>query len=105
MIEGSYEPAPDQVSLKRLEVFGKDYVGKRVRFSNVVFLGITAAVKDFIGFRYKDGSGTGVALADKNQWAEFLLGLEDYDRINIEGVVVDLLRKPGIIVTDIEKAN
>ena len=46
-------------------------------------------------------------LANKERWAEFLLVLKKYEKINVAGVIVELPTSSdyGIIVTHIEKAN
>lgn len=121
-----------EMTLKRLEVFGEDYVGKLVRFSNAEFYKIdqdgvtrfpmvqiksngliTTYRKDeaakWVNFAWDDAEGSDgwYALADKKQWAEFLLTLEDDDKINIEGVVVALATSDdyGLIVTKIERVK
>jgi|GEM_PF-6727134 len=121
-----------ETTLKRLEVFGENYVGKRVRFSNAKFYGIfQSRISDFPGVQIKtdglittyrkdeaakwvnfawddaEGSTSWHALANKEQWAEFLLSLEKYEKVNIEGVVVDLPSDSayGIIVTKVERVK
>ena len=126
-----------EITYKRLAVFGEDYVGKKVRFSDASFMGIsqtyisrfpmvqirtdgliTTYRKDeankWVNFRF-DGNpearGTEemcfYTLANKKQWAEFLLGLNRGNRIHIEGIVVDLPTDDdyGIIVTKIERVK
>jgi hypothetical protein len=129
MIEGS---SPMQISLKRLEVFGKDYVGKKVLFSNVRFYDIAQSrissfpmiqiktdglittyrkseAEKWVNFVFdeSDGEACWYTLANKERWAEFLLGLKRYEKINVTGVVVELPTSSdyGIIVTGIEKTD
>ena len=122
----------DGISLQRLAVFGDEYVGKKVRFSNVKFSGIVQSgvsafpmiqiktdglitiyrkneAEKWVNFAFigKESNFCNYTLASKELWAEFLLGLKRNDNINVEGVVVDLPSSTdyGIIVTHIEKVD
>jgi hypothetical protein len=110
MIDGSYEPAPVQVSIERLEVFGKDYVGKTVRFSNVRYCEIESSTDELIRFKFNSkvaGDFYSHNLANKKQWAEFLLSLEYGDRINVEGEVGPIVSgsEHSIRITLIERVT
>ena len=101
-----------EVTTARLEALGHNYVGKEVKMLGCTFSGVSSSYEDdfdqpVTGFMVYDSKGDlyQFMVAPRGEFAEFLVSLEEDQKLNISGTVVKFGSNGwyAIVATNIEK--